>query len=59
MVASSLQLLSSYFWGANEEGLRLKETVPLAVHYRRAGSVQGVFSVRAPICRAPFLEARF
>lgn len=30
----SPQLLSSYFWGANKEGLRLKETVPLAVHYR-------------------------
>jgi hypothetical protein len=29
-----VQVLSKYFWGANKEGLRLKETVPLVVNYR-------------------------
>ncbi|EFN53550.1 hypothetical protein CHLNCDRAFT_136684 [Chlorella variabilis] len=33
-VKAALPLLSQYFWGANKEGLRLQETVPLVTHYR-------------------------
>jgi len=31
-----LQLLWDYFFGCNNESLRLRETVPLTVHYRWA-----------------------
>jgi hypothetical protein len=30
----ALQRLWSYFWGDNEEGIRMKETVPLVVAFR-------------------------
>ncbi|KAI3424147.1 hypothetical protein D9Q98_009507 [Chlorella vulgaris] len=33
-IKTATPVLSKYFWGANKEGLRLKETVPLVVNYR-------------------------
>lgn len=42
-----------YFWGANNESLRMKETVPLTVHYRQGGPAavggsRGGWAARGP-----------